>query len=221
MISSRVLDFLRLLKENNNREWFLSNKHLYNEAKNEFELFVEKLIIGTSLFDRDIGYLTIKDCTYRIHRDTRFSSDKTPYKINFGAYLVKGGKSSGNAGYYFHLEPNNSLIAGGVYMPVPEILKKIRQSVFYNIEEFLEIINDNNFKRLFPILDDDSVLKKYPLGFPKDFEYMEYLKYKSYTVSIPLKDEEVTSHEILGKTLKIFKILKPFNDFFNSAIEEG
>ncbi len=219
MNATNITNFLRSLKENNNREWFENNKQWYKEAKDEFEGFVEQLLVKLSEFDSDMSYLRVKDCTYRIHRDIRFSADKTPYKTNMGAYMVKGGKKSNLAGYYFHLEPDNSLIAGGIWMPPADILKKIRWGIYENIDEFLEIINNPVFKNIFPTLDEDAVLKTAPKEFPRDFPYIYLLRYKSYTVSSPLTDNQVQDPDLLEKVISMFRILAPFNWFLNRVVE--
>src|SRR4051812_3769628 len=105
--------FLKKLKSNNNREWFEKNKHKYVEAKEEYETFVNKIIKNIRQFDKKIeSDLEASDCTFRIYKDVRFSKDKTPYKLNMGASISPGGKKSSTAGYYLHVEPGNSFLAG-------------------------------------------------------------------------------------------------------------
>lgn len=218
MISKNLLDFLVALKENNNREWFASNKSWYDKSKKELDVFIEKVIVSFGQFDKEIAYLEPRDCTYRIYRDTRFSPDKTPYKTNMGAFFVKGSKNSGNAGYYFHIEPGNIMLAGGVYMPSPEILKKIRTEIYENIDEFIEIVNSKEFVKTFGRLDNEMVLKKTPKDFPGDFEHIEYLKYKSYTVSTSITENVLHSDNLIVEIIRVFKTLQPFNKFLNDAI---
>ena len=121
MITPTILEFLTLIKENNNREWFHENKALYNQAKNDFEVFVNLAINEISKFDKSIVSVDAKDCIFRIFRDVRFSKSKMPYKANFGAFIIKGGKKSPMAGYYIHVEPGNSFLAGGIYMPPADV----------------------------------------------------------------------------------------------------
>lgn len=218
MISKRLTGFLEKLKENNNREWFQKNKSWYEEVKNEFECFTTKIIATFGNVDKEIAYLEPRDCTYRIYRDTRFSNDKTPYKVNFGAYIVKGGRKSGFAGYYFHIEPGLNMLAGGIYMPLPDILKKLRLEIYENIDEFLEIVRDTTFIKHFGILDDDQKLKKAPKDYPVDFPYIEYLKFKNYT---PVKDVPIQmlhSNKLMDEIIEVFTALMPLNKFLNNAI---
>jgi uncharacterized protein (TIGR02453 family) len=221
MISTRITDFLEALKENNNRDWFQKNKKWYDEIKAEFDVFTTALIANISKIDKDIAYLEPKDCTYRIYRDTRFSLDKTPYKTNIGAYIVKGGKKSGLAGYYFHIEPGLNMLAGGIYMPMPDVLKKLRTEIYENIDEFLEIINNKQFVKHFGKIDVDMKLKSAPKDFPKDFQYIEYLKFKNYSVSKSFNNELLHSNKIMDEVTTVFSALLPLNRFLNNAVENG
>jgi len=218
MNSKAILAFLQELNENNNQEWFHSHKTIYNEAKLEFENFVNKLIPAIAEFDNGIKNITAKDCTYRIYRDIRFSKDKTPYKINMGAYMVKNGKKSNKAGYYFHLEPGGSLLAGGIYMPPPDMLKLVRSEIYYNVEAFKKIIYNKQFIKLFGELDNDKLVNA-PKDFPKDFPDIDLLKYKNYTFIHKLTDKQMHSENLLEETISIFKMMYPFNSFMNHALE--
>jgi len=218
MISTRLTGFLEALKKNNNREWFQKNKPWYDEVKNEFDVFTTKLIATTGKIDKDVLYLEPKDCIFRIYRDTRFSSDKTPYKTNFGAYLVKGGKKSNFAGYYFHIEPDSSLLAGGIYMPMPDVLKKLRTEIYENIEEFLEIVEKPGFVKHFGHIDDNMKLKTPPKDFPKDFPYIEYLKFKNYSVAKDISSQMLHSNKLMDEVVTVFTAMVPLIKFFNNAL---
>ncbi|MBU1012289.1 MAG: DUF2461 domain-containing protein, partial [Bacteroidetes bacterium] len=104
MIKQNIFEFLAELEANNNREWFTQHKQLYNSAFDDMLKVVEYLIPKVGAFDPDIKNLDAKKCMFRIYRDVRFSKDKAPFKQNFGGFLVKGGRNSGNAGYYLHIE---------------------------------------------------------------------------------------------------------------------
>jgi uncharacterized protein (TIGR02453 family) len=217
----KSIAFLTILKENNYKEWFHANKSLYEEAKKEFEVFVQALIKEVHAIDSEIGYPEPKDCIFRIFRDIRFSPDKTPYKTNFGVYLAKGGnRKSEFGGYYFHLEPGNSMLAGGIWMPQPDILKAIRDEIFHNIDEFLAIVNNTSFKKQFKGIDYDSVLKTAPKGYPKDWKHIDLLKYKSYTVSKAVPNEVLSGNKLFDEIRTVFSAMKPLNHFFNKVIED-
>lgn len=131
---SVIFQFLKDLAANNNREWFQGHKDEYLKAQKEFEELLTAIIARISLFDESIVGIQAKDCTYRIYRDTRFSSDKTPYKIHLGGYINARGKKSEHCGYYVHIEPDNCMLAGGSWCLEPKVLKAVRQSVYDNIE---------------------------------------------------------------------------------------
>jgi uncharacterized protein (TIGR02453 family) len=212
-----IISFLKDLGKNNNREWFNKNKSRYLEAKEQFEAFVSTLIPEVEKFDKDVAHLLPKDCVFRIYNDTRFSKNKPPYKANMGAFLVKGGKNAGNAGYYFHIEPGGCFLGGGIYMPQPERLKLIRQEIYYNLDKFLSIINDKNFKKYFGEIDGEKT-SRVPKDFPADFKGAEWLKLKSYTVLYPIKQEMLHEKDFSKKILSVFTNMTQLNHFLNTAV---
>lgn len=220
MISSQFFSFLSNLKENNTREWFQANRKSYEAARKEAETLVSAIIPEVIRFDPSVGSPALKECGFRINRDIRFSNDKSPYKTNMGYFIAKGGRKSIFPGYYLHFEPGASMIAGGVYMPQPDILKKIRNEVYFNAPEFASILNEPAFKKYFGQLDPFDKLKKSPTGFPADFEYADLLKYRSYTVVHMVKDEQVIEHNFPDYALALFKAMLPLHQFLHRAIEQ-
>lgn len=218
MISPNVLQFLESLKKNNNRKWFHANKSWFEEAKNEVESIMNQLIPAVRKFDNEIGILSPKDCMFRIYRDVRFSKDKSPYKINFGGFITKGGRRAGNAGYYLHIEPQNSFLGGGIYMPAGASLKAIRQEIYYNVDEFKNIINKDDFVKYFKQLEGEKLVRP-PKDFPPDFSDIELLKFKSYVVLHPLSDKILLSEDLLNYVIKIFKSMISLNHFINRALD--
>jgi uncharacterized protein (TIGR02453 family) len=217
MISPDILDFLRKLKKNNNREWFDANKDFYRKVKNEFDDFVLRLIHIVKGIDPDIGFPDVKDCTFRIYRDIRFSHDKSPYKTNFGAYINRGGKNAKWAGYYFHIEPGDIFLSGGIYMPEPPVLKALREAIFEEAEVFKQIIHDPVFQKYFPELHGEK-LKSIPKGFPKDFPDAELLKFKSYFVMRNVSESMMYAADFENEIIETYSVLKKLNDFMNKAI---
>ncbi|HEX2975472.1 MAG TPA: DUF2461 domain-containing protein [Bacteroidales bacterium] len=215
-ISKSTLDFLKSLKNNNNREWFNQNKEAYLEARRNYESFVQEFIDRIVKFDPVLKGLEAPSCTYRINRDIRFSNDKSPYKSHFGAFVVKGGKQNGDkyAGYYFHVEPGNSLFAGGAYMPPAPWLASIREKIDDEGERLAKIINAKEFKSVFGSLEGEK-LKTAPKGFPKDHPYIDLLRMKSYLVEFSISDKEVVSEECMDKIVRGAKVMKTLNDFLN------
>ena len=214
-----TLNFLKKLKINNNREWFDSNKTEYLASKEIFEEFVSELIKGINKFDKKVSLdLKPKDCTFRIYKDVRFSKDKTPYKNNMSASINPGGKKSNIPGYYFHLEPDACFLAGGVYMPMPDILKAIRQEIDYNPLPLINVLKSASFKKEFNGLDEEDKLKNPPKGFNKDHAHSEILKNRHFIVSQKFENKVILKKEGLSKTLDSCKAMYPFLDYLRKAI---
>ncbi len=221
MLQKSTLKFLKDLKKNNDKSWFDAHRPAYDDARQDFEMFIRKVLAHHSKKDKDLIDLEAKKCLFRINRDVRFSKNKAPYKNNLAASLDRGGKKSGFAGYYFHLEPGRSFMGAGIWQPEPPVLKKIRQEIDYNEKEFRKILNAPSFKRIFKGLytGEDVQLKKVPQGFEKENPAAEYLKFKSWMVLADISDEELTSSMLLPKTLEAFKQAQTFIAFLNRAIE--
>jgi uncharacterized protein (TIGR02453 family) len=216
-IKQSTLEFLSDLKNHNEREWFIKNRKRYDDAKSNFESFVQAVIDQMSVYDPILKGLEAKSCTYRINRDIRFSNDKTIYKTHLGAFIVKGGKKNGDrfAGYYFHVEPGgNSMIAGGAYVPPMPWLSAIREKIAEQGQEFLKIIENREFVKYFGKLEGDS-LKSAPKGYSRDHPYIEFLRLKSYLVTKMISDKEIVSNGCFDIVIRAAVAMKPLNDFLN------
>jgi uncharacterized protein (TIGR02453 family) len=220
MLQASTLTFLKNLKKNNNRPWFEKNKSVYLTAKEDIEHFTERLIEGFGKTDVDIAPLQIKDCTFRIYRDVRFSKDKRPYKANMGAYLNKGGKKMPTAGYYFHCEPGGNFIAGGMWMPMAPELSKVRQEIDYNFAEWTKILGNRAFKKMFSGgLDQADILSRPPKGYEAENPAIDYLKLKSFVVRHPLTDQQMVSRTLLKEVITAFDVIHDYVHFLNRSIE--
>lgn len=215
---NKVLQFLKELSENNNREWFQQNKDWYNDSCGKVLFLTDVLINEIGRFDSSVLGLQPKDCMFRIFRDVRFSPDKRPYKTNFGSFICRGGRKSMNPGYYFHLEPGGCFVAAGIYMPPSEPLRAIRNYLADHAEEFLEITGNPDFKSNFPEMYEDR-LKTAPKGFPKDHEHLELLKYKSYIFSKTFSNKEVTGEVYVEQMVDAFRMAAPLNKFLYRALD--
>ena len=214
-----AINFLKKLKKNNNKAWFEANRNVYTEAKQELENFLEGLISVYGKTDDSIASLTPKECMFRINRDVRFSKDKSPYKLNFGASINSGGKKSSLAGYYLHIEPGKSFVGGGLWMPEPAELSKIRQEIDYNLKEFTSLLKSPSFKKQFGTLytGEDISLVRVPKGYEADNPAATYLKLKSFIATRSLTDEEITSASLQKICTSAFTALKPLLEFINRA----
>lgn len=213
-ISKSTLEFLADLKKNNNREWFEKNRSRYEEAKKNFELFTGELITRITEFDPILKGLEAKSCIFRINRDTRFSNDKSVYKTNMGAFIVRGGRKNGDRfpGYYVHIEPGSCMIAGGAYMPPSPWLSSIREKIAIRGYELEDIIGNKNFSKNFGELGGE-MLKTAPKGYPKDHKYIELLKHKSLIVMKDIPDKEVVADNFIDHVTDVCRAMKPLNDF--------
>ena len=216
---ARILQFLEEVKLNNNREWFHGHKERYDEVHAAFEQIVERMIAALSTFDPAVSVVTVKSTLYRFYRDTRFSSDKSPYKRHFGSYINPRGKKSQHGGYYLHLEPGNCLIGGGAYCLESPVLKAVRKSIVNDIEEFRSIVEAPEFRELFPVIGDEH-LKTMPAGFPRDFAYPQYLRPKNFAVMHRLPDDFFFQKDWITEAAGYFRIMKPFLDFVNDTIDD-
>jgi uncharacterized protein (TIGR02453 family) len=215
-IKKSTLDFLTAIKCNNNRDWFIANRPMYLDARDNFETFVQKIIDEIVFFEPIMKGLEAKSCVFRINRDIRFSNDKSPYKSHFGAFIVQGGKKNGDkfAGYYFHVEPGKSIMAGGAYTPPTPWLSAIREKISDRPDEFIKITDNKDFKKYFGEIDGDK-LKTVPKGYPKDHPYIELLKFKSYLVVNEASDKKVLSKDFFDNVISVFRAMKPLNNFLN------
>ena len=220
MLQTATLKFLKGLQKNNNKPWFEKNRPAYEEAKADFAQFIQTVIDKHGKKDDSIKDLKAKDCMFRINRDVRFSKDKSPYKNNFGASINRGGKKSVYAGYYFHCQPGEAFVGGGLWIPMPPDLKKVRQEVDYCFDEFKKIIGSKKFISVYGdlIKDAETSLVKVPQGFEKDNPAAEYLKLKSFIAMKKLDDATLTSKDLVQTTLGAFETLHPLLMFLNRAL---
>ena len=222
MLKPSTLKFLKDLKKNNNKSWFEKNREIYETAKADFANFIQEVINQHGKKDTSIKNLVAKDCLFRINRDVRFSKDKSPYKSNFGASINKGGrKALYSAGYYFQVQPGRNFAGGGIWMPEPNELKKIRQEIDYNFTDFKKIIGAKKFKSVYGDLDRSAefLLRRVPKGYEPDNPAADYLKLKSFVAISFFSDADLTSKDLVKKTVAAFEALQPLIEFINNGIE--
>jgi len=219
-IYPETLQFLSELKKNNNREWFQAHKKEYERIRKNFEDFSTVLLENLKSFDETLRNLEVKQCLFRIYRDVRFSPNKEPYKTHFGVYFAKnGGRNSHFAGYYFHLDPEESFFGGGIYMPLPEYLKAIRKEIYYQIDEFKAIIDAPDFRKYYDGIEEIEKLKKAPADFPKDFPDIELLKNKHFFSSHYFKPQDAVKEDFIDYVTHGLKVVKSLVDFVNFTVE--
>lgn len=220
MLSKNTLAFLDDLKANNNRDWFLDHKKQYEAFKKDYQNMVATLLDVMKPLDPTLEMLEVKNCTFRINRDIRFSKDKTPYKSHLGIWLSSGGKGITRSGYYIHLENGASFIAGGLYCPEAEDLKKMRKEIAFFYDDLEAILQEKNFKKEFGDFDRDekNTLKNPPRGYEKDHPAIELLKLKSFETSQKIDFQEAAKPDFVTTVAHKLILLKPLNDFINRAL---
>lgn len=221
MIELDTLQFLRELKKNNRKEWFEKNRTRYEHAKKNFIEFASELIYGVSKFDPAIlkSQLDPKKSISRINRDIRFSKDKSPYKTNLFLIISAKGKNAHSAAYYFHLEPDSSFLGGGVYMPEPNELFKIRNQIHKKFGAWEKILKNKELQATYleGILSPET-LSRIPKGFLDTSPAREYLKKKGFYVKTEMSDKQLSDSKVTSKILEKYKVVRPLIDFLNEAI---
>ena len=230
MQAGRILDFLESIRANNNKEWFNAHRAEYDAVRRDFEDGVNTAILRISEFDPTIRHLTAKDATYRFYRDTRFSSDKSPYKTHLGAYIAAHGKKALHGGYYIHLEPDHCLVSCGNYWLPTNILTSCRNEIMGNISQWRGIVESDRFVDVFgrPGEGDwDSskgfgleLLKTAPAGFPRDYEFIQYLRMKDYCCWHGVPNDFFEGDAWPDGLAEILEVGKPMMDFINSVIDD-
>ncbi|MDD6891247.1 MAG: DUF2461 domain-containing protein [Bacteroidales bacterium] len=220
-----VIAFLRDLQRNNHREWFNDNKQRYVEAQQKWNGYCEELIREIGKYDPCIASLTLRDCTYRIYRDTRFSTDKSPYKTHFGVFLAPGGKKSMHAGYYFHVGtgeaddyPYAHMLAAGNYCYEPKAVRLLREDISENWEAFNATLQsaDPRFA-----VDWEGALKKVPRGYDASAPYADWMRLKSYCLCAQVDDAFVCAPQLAQRVAELFRTTQPFTAFINRGVDEA
>jgi len=212
-----VLDFLTELQQHNNKPWFEENRAAYEKAKAQFEAFVGQLIERFSAFE-DLSGVSARDCVMRIYRDIRFSKDKSPYRTNMSASIAPGGRKSSSLGYYIHVTPHDeTLLAGGLYMPAPEQLARFRGAIDREASRFKGILNGKDFQRYFGTIGGER-LKTAPQGYSRDHAELELLRLKQIVAIHRWSDAAVLSPRFTSQVVAAARVLKPFLDYLNGIL---
>lgn len=220
MDTKLILKYLTDLSENNNREWYHAHKAENKEATAQFEELIQTLILRIGEFDSSILHNQPKELTFKLMRDTRFSHDKSPYNPSFRAHIASKGKLPVPVGYYLMIKPGGqSFLGGGLFADIfKDATEKIRDYITEHGEEFEEIIHAPEFQKYFSV--QGSSLKNVPAGYDKEHPQAEYVKFKSWYLEYPVADEVIADAEqFVEEAVKLFEIMKPFNDYLNKALE--
>ncbi|MBD98636.1 MAG: TIGR02453 family protein [Verrucomicrobia bacterium] len=216
----KTLNFLKKLKKNNNRDWFQENKSEYIQSNEEMIAFADQLLERMDSFDK-IETVSGKKSLYRIYRDVRFSPNKQPYKTNrSGSFRRKGADRRG--GYYFSIEPGNTMVGGGFYQPNKEDLELIRRHIEMDADPLHAVLNEKNFKRFYGPLQGEQ-LKTVPRGFNKEDPNIELLRYKNFYTMHQFSDKDVLADDFVDQVASAYKQLLSYfqvmTDFLTTNLD--
>ncbi len=217
----RLWQFLREVGANNNRPWFMAHKEEYDELRRLWFADLDRLVAAMAEWEPELRGLSGRSVAYRFYRDIRFSPDKSPYKTYFSASISRYGRKAHMPGYYLHMGPHEMTgLYGGMWMPDSQMLRKLRNAIVDNIEEFTGIISEPEFLRFYPEWFGES-LKTVPKGWPKDHPNADLLRLKEYGRWTPLDEHFFASNPDWPQIVADrFRLLKPLNDFLSYSLEE-
>lgn len=220
MNNELIFSFLTDLKNNNTKDWFEINKKRYEQMKESYHQLASLILESMKKHDETLAGLEVKNCVFRIHKDVRFSKDKTPYKTALGIILTPYGKKMSLAGYYVHLEPGGSFVGGGLYMPPNDMVKKVRQEIQNFPGQFLQIIQNKNFKTTYNDVEKnpDIMLQKVPKDVNPTDPIADYVRLKSFTTGKSYTNEMVFSDDFIDNCTKDFIAIKDFLQFINKGL---
>lgn len=219
MMDSSVFHFLEQLEANNNRRWFVQQKEEYAAARTAVLDTLDHVIAGMARFDPPIVEQEPEDCLFRINRDLRFSRDKSPYKTHFGAFITDRGRKVDRAGYYLHVEPGDSMLAGGLYMPPAVALRAVRRAIRRDGRTLRRIISRPKFVDLFGTTLPGRRLKTAPRDVPRDHPDLDLLQLTSFEIVCPLKDARLRKKDFVEYAVGVFEAMHDYNAWLNRALD--
>jgi uncharacterized protein (TIGR02453 family) len=214
-INKDAIDFLKDLSENNNREWFNTHKERYTEAHNNIIAFADSLITEMNKHDH-IETVSGRKSLFRIYKDVRFSKDKTPYNGHWSGAFKRATKKL-RGGYYFRIEPGNSRVVGGFFGPLPDDMKRIRQDIDANYEDWWNMLAGKTLTDTFGKLRGEKVGSA-PRGYAKDHPAIDLLRHKQFIFRCEFTDEEVCAPDFLYKVNEAFIKMRPFLNYMSEVL---
>ena len=212
-----ILKFLSALSRHNDREWFEAHRADYLRVKERFEEFAARFIESVAAFDPTVEGLSVRDCTYRIYRDVRFSADKRPYKTHMGVYVAPHGKKAGYAGHYIHVQPDeeNYFLCAGLYNPTPGVVRSVREEVMTDgaaFEAAVRACGDFGF-------DWEGACKRMPRGWRAEDEYSDYYRLRTYEIYKKVDRDYVLAPHFLENAVAELQRARPLNAILNRCVD--
>ena len=214
-----LVEFLSGLEQNNNRPYFVWHKPAYDVLRAEFEALTGELIARVAKFDPGLGPVDAKKAVFRIYRDTRFSKDKTPYKTHFGAALRDRAKKGLEPGYYFHIDGQGVLLAGGgIYNPDPATLGRIRRHIAQQPAALTRVLREPRFKKVYGGLAQEDALARPPKGFAADTPHIDAIKLRHYFALIEVNLLKRPPKDLAGTIAGYFRDVVPLLRWLRRAV---
>lgn len=220
------MTFLRGLKKNNRKEWFEAHRADYEDSlRTPMRLLIEEVDVQLArIIPEIVG--SPKKSMFRIHRDVRFSKDKSPYKTNVACWFyhrdggggVGGEAAHGGAGFYFHMQPGEIFCGGGIWMPPRPALNQIREHLRDDYQGFEDIVKSKAFVRRFGVMSEESMLQRTPRGFDPEHPAAKWLRYQSFTAGAELQESDIGSNKLVKVLATHYEALTPFIRWLNTAV---
>jgi len=212
------LRFLRALKRNNRRDWFVAHRDDYERYVREPTLgIIERLAVDMRAFAPEI-VVDPKTSMYRIHRDVRFSANKAPYKTHVAAsFPTRGLAKHEGGGLYFHVSPDEVWIGGGMYAPQPAQLQAVREHIAANHRRLRAIVESPAFRREMGALDGER-LQRVPRGFPKEHPAADYLRFRQFLAGREIGAATAASSRFYPTLLAVFRRVAPLVRYLNEPL---
>lgn len=210
-----LLEFLRALQKNNSKEWMDRHRKQYRSLRDDFVHWLDQMDARLALLDPDYYPTPGRSGINRINNNLLYHPDRPVYKDHFGAGLDK---APGMGDFYVQVGIGESLLAGGVWRPGPERLKKIRQAIDYDGEVLTEILHKPGFQKMFRGLYEDEKLQRMPKGFDADHPHADLLKHKTFAVVRPLTEKQVLSPGFEDLVEETYLEMRPFRRYLNQAL---
>ncbi len=211
----RLTQFLIELQFSNSKVWFDAHRPEYQILKLEFIELVTRLITEITKFDSSVKGVIAKDTLFRINRDIRYSHNKNPYKTHFSAAIASNGRHSSLPIYYLQLGIEESVVAGGIYLPEPPQLAALRRYIMQHPQKAEALLKNKVLLEQFSGLDIQHILSRFPKGFP---EGSSLLKYKSFTVSQTFDALALNPSELEAFIISSFKKMQPLHKWLRQAL---
>lgn len=220
MHTAALVRFLSQLKKNNNKEWFEKNRDRYTELRSEFFDLTAAVLMSMVEFDPSLASVEPKHCIFRINRDVRFSKDKSPYKTQFASAISPEGKGGMVPMYYFHIDHQGELIiAGGVYDPDGDTLKKIRNFIAAHPEKIEKIIKNKKIMGRFNEIWGEQLVRL-PKGFDESVRYPELIRKKRFILEEDIKVSGLSDDKLFSRLHDNFKLMYPFIEWLREGIKQ-